>query len=254
LIKQFVDRVGHTLDYCGMPAVEFLDVDAWRPSLRSVVAVEYDRNVANDMRIERDRRQYSFPIDVIDGEICRILADNQRPFDLYNLDFYTGFVNVRKGSGAICVDALRALFNVQRRHHRSFILIVTFNVRDLGAKEYVKFLDAARNELASTPNGEACIAAHTCNQASRLKVCFPFFCWQQAHSMGFEQETENVYVYRTSATMVHFHQRFIFERDDILRVPALGALIDIANRPLFEMKGQVPHRRLVPPRITRLST
>src|SRR5215208_4808190 len=85
LIERFVKRIGRQLDYVGMPSVEYLDVEAWRPSLRSVLALEYDAEVAEDMRIERDRRQFPFSVKVDDGEICDYLAKCKEPFDVYNL-------------------------------------------------------------------------------------------------------------------------------------------------------------------------
>jgi hypothetical protein len=251
LLEHFASTLGHRLDYCGMPSVEFLDVDAWKQCLRSVVAVEYSSDVANDMRIERDRQQFAFPITIVEANVMEYLVAAPQPFDLFNLDFYTGFVNPTKGARAHSVDALRAVFTRQGQAQRSFTLVVTFNVRDRGASEYLKFLGAARKELSGLTNVEESFAAHEASQAGRLKICFPFFCSQQSHAAGFEQEVEGVYLYQTTATMVHFHQRFMVRKHDVLVVPARQALIDAANLPLYEMKGPIPHKKMVPPQIVR---
>ena len=234
-----------------MPSVEFLDVDTWRACLGTVVAVEYNSEVANDMRIERDRRQFPFPITIVVADIMQYLIDAQQSFDLFNLDFYTGFVNPTKRARARSVDALRSVFTRQGQARRSFTLIVTFNVRDRGASEYLKFLDAARKELSGLSNVNENFAAHQATQAGRLKICFPFFCSQQSHAAGFEQQVEGVYLYRTTATMVHFHQRFTVRKDDVLVVPARQALIEAANLPLYEMTGPIPHKNMIPPQIAR---
>jgi hypothetical protein len=247
-LEEFANWIGRRLDYCGMPSVEFLDIEAWRDSLRSVVAVEYDHELANDMKIERDRRQFPFRVTIVEGDVTHYLKRTSELFDLFNLDFFSGFVN----AGAKSVDALRVVFTRQSTARRSFALVTTFNVRDQGALEYNRVLAAAREELSGLSNVSANIAAHEANQASRLKICFPFFCSLQAHASGFEQQIEGVYVYHSTATMVHFHQRFIYRKDDVLIVPARQALVEVANLPLYEMKSQIPYKKLVPPQIGNL--
>ena len=65
LLEEQAARLTRSLDYCGMPSVEFLDVEAWKPYIRSVLAVEYEPEVMEDMCIERDNRNYPFPVRVI---------------------------------------------------------------------------------------------------------------------------------------------------------------------------------------------
>src|SRR5687767_1852638 len=50
------------LHYCGMPSVEFLDIKAWQGVLRSVCAIEYDKDMLQDMRIEWDRLSLDLPV------------------------------------------------------------------------------------------------------------------------------------------------------------------------------------------------
>src|SRR5262245_17481050 len=99
-LRDLVDLVGRHLDYCGMPSVEFVYVDARRDSRRIVVAVEYDADVANDMRIERDRRQFPFPVAIVEADVTQYLKRTADLFDVFNLDFYTGFVNPTQNAGA----------------------------------------------------------------------------------------------------------------------------------------------------------
>jgi hypothetical protein len=249
LLEQFAKRIDKKLEYCGMPSVEFLDVESWRASLKSVVGIEYDHDVADDMRIERNQRQFPFPVDIIESDICSFLSNCSQVFDVYNLDFYTGFVNI-SNAGAKSIKAIRSLFHKQSQAQRSFSLISTFNVRDKGANEYLKFLKKAGQELSGHPHGEENILEHSNSQASRLKICFPYFCWQLAHANCFEHEMAPVYMYQTSATMVHFHQAFTFIKGDTLTVPALQALIDIANMTLFQMKNEIPYKYFIPTPIT----
>ncbi len=52
-----------------MPSVEFLDVQAWRESLRSVCAVEIDSEILSDMRIQWDFLDLGLPIHFVPADI-----------------------------------------------------------------------------------------------------------------------------------------------------------------------------------------
>src|SRR5689334_2203226 len=56
-------------DYCGMPSVEFLDVLEWQALLRSVCAVEMEKDVLSDMRIQWDRLQLKLPVHFVEANI-----------------------------------------------------------------------------------------------------------------------------------------------------------------------------------------
>jgi hypothetical protein len=242
-------QLAHKLDYCGMPSKEFLDVRLWRDCLRSVVAIEVLAGVAEEMRVERDVLAFEFPVQIVEGDVRDYLLENGIPFDLYNLDFYGGFLNPSKNHDSRTIKALRALFATQAKASRSFALITTFNLREAGGKDYLAFLDAAKVELSGLPNGSKNLAAHEQNQATRLKLCFPFFCWQTASVLGFEQQCENVFLYTSSATMLHFHQWFDFQGHTLPSVRSTNALTRIANLPLFALTGLVPHKKFEPPAI-----
>jgi len=249
LLLEWKERNSRSLDYCGMPSVEFLDIEQWRPYLRSVVAVEYLPEIAADMKIEKDKRNFVFPVEIIEDNILRFLSNSTSAFDVYNLDFYGGFLNSPQLGKWNSIDGIRSIFSIQAKKGQSFVVITTFNVRESGAREYLAFLDSAREELKGRQNSKHNLDTHAANQATRLKLCFPFFCWQLAQANGFEQRCNNIYTYRTTATLVHFLQEFILHQRGLPGVPAIRALIDIANMPLFEMRGQIPYKRFSMPQI-----
>ncbi|HQU41825.1 MAG TPA: hypothetical protein PK867_03390 [Pirellulales bacterium] len=230
-----------------------MDVEEWKDHLDSVTAFERDTESLADMLIERDARGYPFAITINPNgveDILMFLRQEDYSFDLYNLDFYGGFINIGKGAASRTTDALRQVFSEQARAERSFALVCTLNVRDTGAAEYADFLDSAREGLLE--RGGACaenIRAHDVDQSTRLTLCFPFFCWQQAHANGFEYWCDHVIAYRSSASMIHFFQRFRFKGLRLPPVPHVRTLIEMANRPLYEMHGQVLRKRLVFPQI-----
>ena len=239
--------LAHKLDYCGMPSKEFLDVKLWRDCLRSVVAVEVFSDVANEMRVERDREAFDFPVQIVEADVRDYLLESNTSFDVYNLDFYGGFLNPSKNHDSRTINALQALFATQAKSNRSFALITTFNLREAGGKDYLAFLETAKAELSGLANAPANLVAHAQNQGTRLKLCFPFFCLQAANVLGFEQQCENVFLYTSSATMIHFHQWFDFQGHTLPPVRSTNALTRIANLPLFELKGLVPYKKFDPP-------
>jgi hypothetical protein len=112
-LRELVKLLGRKLEYCGLPGVEFLDVEGWKDCLESVIAFEYDFDTYNDMLIERDRRDYPFPITINPRNISNILDflhNEKYCFDLYNLDFFGGLVYPRKKESFRTTEAFRRIF------------------------------------------------------------------------------------------------------------------------------------------------
>lgn len=240
LIQRFAENKKRSLDYCGMPSVEFLDVETWLPYLRSVTAIEIDSCVADDMRIERDRRNYPIPVVVEEMDVLDYLIKSPNVFDIYNLDFYGGFLYPRKTGSERHVEGLRAIFGKQSKARRDFVLVTTFNVRESGAEEYLRFLDAVAIDLNSYRNCKANIKAHQENQFQRVKLCFPVFCLQQAQANGMTSRCDAIHCYRTTAQLIHFHQYFGLNESALPAIGNTRSLIEIANMPLIQMRGQIP--------------
>jgi hypothetical protein len=240
------------LKYCGMPSVEFLDVRAWRDMLRSVCAVEIDPEVLIDMRIEWDTLSLGLPVHFVNANILEFLRAPSDCYDLYNLDFYGGFLHPRRQGTSNCVEAIRSLINQQAAREISFVLIATFNVRDTGAHEYLRFIDDIPSALQGWTNVEPCCKAHTKNQATLLKLCFPYFCWNIGMSSNFMVRFENPVVYHSSATLVHFYAEFLFQPRTLPDLTSTEALVELANRPLFRLDGMIQRIEMRPPEITRI--
>lgn len=249
------------LTYCGMPSVEFLDVAAWRAELRSVCAVEMEEDVLSDMRIEWDRRTFDTPIDFVQGNVLEFLLNTNEVYDLYNLDFYGGFVYPTAEGNSRCVDAIRNLIRRQSQRNHSFILIATFNVRDKGAEEYSRFIDNVPQALRGWKGVKECCEAHQCNQATRLKLCFPFFCWQVGMSDGFDVRFEIPTVYSSSKTgtdgehhLVHFYAELVKKSGALPDLTQVDSLAEIINYPLRRMDDMIPRIELYPPQVKRPAT
>ncbi len=238
------------LDYCGMPSIEFLDIQEWKDQIRSVLAVELEEDVLSDMKIEWDRINLGIPIEFCGPcNIYNVLSDRKGCYDLYNLDFYGGFLHTRSKRAPKCIEALRAMIARQGAAGQSFILICTFNVRDTGVPDYLKFIDEIPLALAGWRQVEECCKAHRRSQATRLKLCFPFFCWQIGMSNGFSVQFADTVVYESSVTMLHFYCEFTYRSDALPKLTSNETLAEIASRPLIRLNGMIPAIDLAPPTI-----
>jgi hypothetical protein len=251
-MKELADIVGGSLDYCGLPSVEFLDVVCWQEVINSVTAFENNPDSLADMQIQRDLLQFPFPVEINPNErdnLLEYLINEQYCFGLYNLDFFGGLVYQTKDKECKTTNALRQIFSHQVKNKQSFVLICTFNVRDCGATEYHEFLGSVKEGLSGRHLSAENIKAHDQNQTTRLKLCFPFFCWQQAHPLGLEQIVCEATVYQSSATMVHFFQAFRYVGGALPEFSPVSKVIEVANAPLYEIKGQVRRKQCEFPQV-----
>jgi hypothetical protein len=232
-----------------MPSVEFLDVKSWQDVLRSVCAVEYDDDMLQDMRIEWDRLSIDLPIHFVRNDVLDFIRESPEVYDLYNLDFYGGFLHTNNSGPPRCSDAISHLITRQASRGNSFVLITTFNVRDSGAGEYLHFIEEVPRALRGWENVEACCNAHKKNNITRLKLCFPYFCWQVGMAHNFAVQFEDPVVYQSSATMLHFYAEFIYQPRALPELTSTDVLASLASRPLMRMDGIIERVEMRPPEI-----
>ena len=252
------------LAYCGMPSVEFLDIAAWKETLRSVCAVEMDGDVLSDMQIEWDIRSLDLPVHFVHCDMLDFLINTDDVYDLYNLDFYGGFVYPNREGDSRCVDAVRSLIHRQSQRSHSFVLITTFNVRDKGAREYSKFIDSVPTALLGWEGIKESCEAHQQNQSTRLKLCFPFFCWHVGMSNGFAVQFDTPTVYsnpttstsgnRTHHQLIHFYAQFVKQSGALPDLTQADSLAEIINYPLRRMDEFIPRVEMYPPQVERPAT
>jgi hypothetical protein len=251
-MKELAEIVGGSLDYCGLPSVEFLDVVCWQNVIKSVTAFENNQDSLADMQIQRDLLQFPFPVVINPNDrdnLLDYLINEHYCFGLYNLDFFGGLVYQTKDRECKTTNALRQVFSQQARNKQPFVLICTFNRRDCGATEYRQFLYSVREGLSGRPMSAENIRAHEQNQVTMLKLCFPYYCWEQAHTLGLEQLVCEATVYESSATMVHFFQAFRYVGGPLPPFVPVSKVIEAANAPLYEMKGQVRRKQTEFPQV-----
>lgn len=245
-------RLSLGLDYCGMPSVEFLDVIEWQGLLRSICAVEQEKDVLSDMRIQWDRLGLRLPIRFVGPRnILEFLRDTDECYDVYNLDFYGGFLHPKRHGRPRCVEAITSLISRQAAKGRSFVLVVTFNVRDKGVGDYLKFIAQVPRALAGWDNVNECCKAHKKNQVARLKLCFPFFCCQVGMTHNFVVNFADTIMYQSSVSLVHFYAEFLYDPGALPSLTFAEVLADLASRPLLRLNGMIPEIDVRPPQVTR---
>jgi len=234
-----------------MPSIEFLDVQAWKGSLRSVCAVEIDSEILSDMHIQWNSLALGLPIHFVSADILEFLVSTNDCYDLYNLDFYGGFVNPTSTGKSRCVEAIRCLIHRQSVRNQSFILVATLNVRDRGVAEYLAFIDNVPQALAGWQNIERCCIVHKKNQATRLKLCFPYLCWHLGMSYNFAVRFTEAVVYQSTATMIHFYTEFTLQERALPDLTSNKVLADMISMPLLRLDGMIPKVELAPPQVDK---
>lgn len=230
------------LSYCGMPSIEFLDIRAWQKVLKSVRAIEIDPDNLSDMKIQWGLLSLNLPIKYFHGDILDFLEQTDEIFDVYNLDFYGGFIHTNSKGQPRCVEAIKEIILRHSKKQASFVLIATFSARDSGAKEYLQFIDDVPNALEGWENVEECCNSHKKNNVTRLKLCFPYFCWQYGMTNNFVVSFEDPITYQSSATMLHFYAEFIYEPIALPKLTTADVLANLANRPLKKLDDKMIER------------
>ncbi len=121
-------------------------------------------------------------------------------------------------------------------------MIATFNARDNGAKEYLEFIDEIPEALEGWENVNDCCNSHKKNNVTRLKLCFPYFCWQYGMNNNFSVKFEDPIVYQSSATMLHFYAEFTYQPTALPKLTTADVLAALANRPLMKLDDKMIER------------
>jgi hypothetical protein len=115
-IKDFRNRKFNDarLKYFGMPSAELLDIITWEENINGLTAIERDQDVLKDIRKSIFKHKLENVSNFLHADVCEVLMNlNIGEHQLFNLDFYGGFVHKREDGSASIPQALKALI---RRH------------------------------------------------------------------------------------------------------------------------------------------
>ena len=153
IIEAWGARVGHTLNYLGLPGPEMLDIVEWEPFLDRFSTIERRENEQHLLYLRANVKDLEHRLHSLYGEFDDILIKGRDeyghapkwPYDLVNLDFFGGFL-YRDLSRP---RSLAKLIENQDNHGRSFLLIISYHLRDGDfTGEKLAFLDDLSRKLS----------------------------------------------------------------------------------------------------------
>jgi hypothetical protein len=201
---KYVKTVEGELRYLGLPSAEMLDVKVWRPVLSHITAVEREEVMATQMYRTAQLigvRHKTMILEQSLADVLKILAleehdaqlhlanlsrptrENyqklrQLPHDIFNLDFFGGFL-YPKGSGrSDNLEILRNIITYQARYKHPFFIILTLNFRDTGKDNYKSFIKETLRGLKGFNVNTTELEKYYLNserQLDRLRFCVPNF-------------------------------------------------------------------------------
>lgn len=243
-----------SLAYLGLPGEQLLDVLSWRPFIGRLTAIQIaetpadaaiaDNIVRNSMfhRLERGFELIRSDIDFLLG------TDEGRqrlawPYQIINLDYSGGLVNLTDARTSRRLDALRGIFD--RQAGVCFLLLLTLNMRDRDRGELSQLIDAEEEEMASLDLegvGECFTAHRSLGHAGDLKIYVPIFLASVAnrHSLAFHPPI----LYKGTRTMIHFVIRCSpFVDAAAGRIFRTRDRLPLVNLPLMVLHGRDDLRR-----------
>ena len=229
--------------YFGMPSAELLDILTWKEHISGFTAVERDPDVFKDIRKSIFRHKLENISELLFGDVCDILKNkNIGKHQLFNLDFYGGFVHKREDGSASIPEAIKSLIKRQAGFRESFILLMTFNLRDDDKIEYDEYIDNINKSLSQYPvknldkNIEFHISRGNPSNVYRLKICVPCFVYISGLP-EFEFDFKRIYHYKN---FVHFVVEMKFIMNKALGVlPDLDKMLRILNMQISEVQGRL---------------
>lgn len=134
LVLRWFTAVGRPLQYLGLPGPEMLDIIEWQEYLDQFTTIERLDSQQHLLFLRANVRDVEHRLYALHGEFDEILRTGRDlyghaphwPYDVVNLDFFGGLLY----SDLSRPRAIRKLIENQAAHKRSFMLIMTHDLRD----------------------------------------------------------------------------------------------------------------------------
>lgn len=253
LIEIWRSGCGRRLKYLGLPAWRMLDIVEWDKLLSRFTTIEREENQQHLMFLKANVENVEERLHALFGELVEILLTgrdrygNQAdwPYDLVNLDYFGGFIYQTLSRP----KAVKKLIQNQATYERSFMLIITQQLRDgdvVGEK--LNFLDDLGRSLKS---GIIDISLHPAvnaiinwyrsaniPDAARQALYMNFFLRDCGEPEHFDVKCRPPIVYAgTGGTwMIHFVTDFSYRAGIAHRAASNQSIIELINLGLLEVK------------------
>lgn len=265
LVEQWKSICGRPLKYLGLPAWEMLDIIEWQESLSRFTTIEREENQQHLMFLKANVRDLEHRLCCLYGKFDDILLQGRDeynrvpdwPYDLMNLDYCGGFIYQDLSRP----KALRKLIQNQSIYERSFMLIITQQLRDGDvAGEKLKFLDDFAKSLKGGvierslhPAIDEVVEWYRradIPDAARQGLYMNYFLRDCGESEHFSVKCRPAIIYPGSggAWMIHFVTDFSYHGGVGHRVASDQTIIQLINLGLLELSdGKFAQARLVQP-------
>ena len=246
IIKGWYAQRKEKLKYLGLPAWEMLDIIAWEPFLSRFTTIEREENQQHLMFLRANVKEVEHRLHSLYGEFDQIILSGRDkyghspdwPYDVINLDYFGGFIY----SNLARPKAIRKLVANQANYGRSFLLIVTQDIRDgdtLGVK--TTFLEDLRRSLnALAGNGRfqqsvdavldwhaAASTPDSARQALFMNVCLRDF--GEFEQFDVTCRPAVLYSGTGGSLMIHFVTEFHHRPSAGHKTASTQSLIDVVN-------------------------
>jgi hypothetical protein len=269
VIHELRRDLGQQLNYLGLPAADMRDVIAWREDLGEVVAIERDADAAKHMLQTANRYRLRERLTIVEAtlteysrllkdrsgvsgilrglsphEQARVLRTTLMPYHVINFDLYGGFLYSNLQHEAPLAEALKTILDHQRSHKALFLLILTLELRDKGAKYYKRWIqdtcdDLEKAERRTLPELREYYlgSSGTLPQHARfLSFCVPLFLHKEAWARLFTTELIGHWLYKRQ--YYHAVLKFRYQDDNPIgfgKWPPIDETKSILQKGLFEM-------------------
>jgi len=250
LIRKWSENAGRHLEYLGLPGWEMLDIVEWQSFLANFSTIEREEREQHRLYLTANVRDVEHRLHALYGDFDDILITGRDkygrmprwPYDVVNLDFYGGLLysDLRRPM------ALRKLIENQAAHERSFLLIVTHDLRDSDrGREKQSFLTDMHKFLARGISMRASTIALDWYEradtpdAARQSVYTNVFLHDvgENHQFHVTCRTPLVYVGTGGTKMIHYTTDFAFRRA-AHRIVSDQSIVDILNLGVHEVADE----------------
>jgi hypothetical protein len=253
LIQEWHGLAGTQLRYLGLPAWEMLDIIEWQEFLERFTTIEREENQQHLMFLRANVKDVEHRLNSLYGEFDEILLRGRDsyghcpewPYDLVNLDYFGGFIypNLSRPK------AVRRLIENQAAYGRSFMLIVTQQLRDkdsIGEKE--KFLRDLRQWLKAGIHHRSMdrpidkvvdwYRDAEIPDAARQGLYMNFFFRDSGEMEHFDVKCRPAVIYPGTggAWMIHFVTEFRYRMGTGHRAASEQSLVEMINLGLLEVR------------------
>ena len=260
IVESWAAARGGRLRYLGLPGPEILDIIEWQDSLESFSTIERRENEQHLLFLRANVKDVEHRLHSLYGEFDKILLSGRDqydhtprwPYDLVNLDFFGGLLYADLARPR----ALKKLIENQGNYRKSFLLIITYHLRDGDlAGEKLAFLDDLEKKLVRDRGSAANIVdvikwyrEDETPDAARQSLYLNAFLHEEGEAAQFQVTCRPAIVYSGTggARMIHFVTDFEYQPGSH-RAVSDQALIDVVNLGYVELNdGRLTQRVTVP--------